>query len=283
MNSALSGHFLPGPAGALATIVLDPPHGVSPRFGVLYLPPFGDEMNKSRRMATLAARAFALLGASVALVDLRGTGDSEGEHGQATWEAWKADAAFAWRWLCERTPGPHVLWGLRLGGLLAANLIADRAIDPAALLLWQPVTSGRVFFQQLLRLASAQRVTGGTDGASSANAPREALNSGRAVEVGGYELHPALVSGAERFDFVGLAPGGVVIWREISIATPPELSAAARSLSGRWMASDAHLDIEAVAGPSFWVSAEIEEAPELIASTSRALVTRLLSQRHRAS
>jgi len=42
----------------------------------IYVHPFGDEMNKSRRMAALQARAFAESGFGVLQIDLYGCGDS---------------------------------------------------------------------------------------------------------------------------------------------------------------------------------------------------------------
>ena len=76
------------------------------RFAALYVPPALDEMNKSRRMAALQARALARLGGTVALFDPRGTGDSAGEHGDATWDDWRCDVLTAWRWLGERVSVP---------------------------------------------------------------------------------------------------------------------------------------------------------------------------------
>src|SRR5207302_2704773 len=159
LRPRVSGHLLPGPAGSLAVVLWEPPSESASRFAALYVPPAADEMNKSRRMASLQARALALLGGTVALLDLRGTGDSEGQHGDATWEGWRADVVCAWHWLRERVPVPSILWGLRLGSLLAAELASQRVIEPAVLLLWQPVVSGRGYFSQWLRLGTAQQLT----------------------------------------------------------------------------------------------------------------------------
>ena len=57
--------------------------GVAPLGHVVYVHPFGEEMNKSRRMATLQARALAQAGFSVLQVDLLGCGDSSGDFGDA--------------------------------------------------------------------------------------------------------------------------------------------------------------------------------------------------------
>lgn len=268
--TSVAGEFLAGSAGPLATVVVAPPPEAQ-RFSVLYVPPFADEMNKSRRMAAMQARALAALGATVALVDPRGTGDSAGDHACATWEGWHEDVALAWSWLAQRTDVPCVLWGLRLGALLAAQAVAGGRIAPAALLLWQPVTAGRAYFTQVLRLATIQeRIS--DSGGPDAKALRAALAANRPVEIAGYDLAPALVAGAEKVDLMTLpAPACPVIWRDVAEAPGP----ATQRIAARWSAAGAGVDVGAVAGPQFWAAQEIAEAPGLIAATTAALAARL--------
>ena len=274
MAHRLSGHFLRGPAGPLATVLIEPREREA-AFAVLHLPAFAEEMNKSRRTVALAARDLAERGAMVAIVDPRGTGDSVGDHREATWEGWKADAAWAWQWLCERCRGPRVLWGLRLGALLAADTAQTHHIEPDALLLWQPVVSGKVFFTQFLRVAGAQQLGAGAAKGPSASDLRAKLNAGETVEIAGYDVEPRLVSGAEAFELASFTPSCRVIWRETSIATPPALSPVAASVCARFHAAGVEVDAAAVSGPSFWASAEIAEAPELCVSTGIALSSSL--------
>ena len=232
-------------------------------------------MNKSRRMAALQARALARLGGTVALFDPRGTGDSAGEHGDATWDDWRCDVLTAWRWLGERVSVPCLLWGLRLGGLLAADLVARGAIGPAALLLWQPVSSGRLYFNQFLRLAAAQQMTGRSPAGADPKLLRAALQSGASIEITGYDLHPALVAGAEALALSALArPQCPIVWRETTIIEPAVISPAAATVAAAWAGAGAQLDLAAVRGSSFWATQEITEAPELIASTASAMAAR---------
>jgi alpha-beta hydrolase superfamily lysophospholipase len=65
---------------------------VPPRGVILYVHPFAEELNLSRRMAAQQARAFAGLGFAVLQIDLFGCGDScaifppdGGINGNATW------------------------------------------------------------------------------------------------------------------------------------------------------------------------------------------------------
>jgi exosortase A-associated hydrolase 2 len=268
----VSAQFLPGPDGALATVLFEPVAETARRFAALFVPSAGDEMNKSRRMVTLQARSLARCGGVVALLDPRGTGDSSGEHGGATWEGWRADVEFAWEWLGRRASVPRVLWGMRLGGLLAAELVSSGAIAPAVTLLWQPVISGRIFFGQFLRLAVAQQLTGLANDGADTKSLRALLESGASIEVGGYDLHPALIAGAEAVDLGALVPRSCpVVWRETAIGDPPTLSPAASKIAAQWQDAEVRVDCAAVRGPSFWAAQEIEEAPNLVLSTTAAI------------
>ena len=96
---------------------------------ILFVPPFGEEMNKARRMVALQARAFSNMGYGVFIADLYGCGDSEGEFLEAEWGIWLDDLEVCVGWI-EHHKGPRVnLWGLRLGAVLALNLFDYKKID----------------------------------------------------------------------------------------------------------------------------------------------------------
>src|SRR5205085_12253427 len=116
--------------------------------GILYVHPFAEEMNKSRRMAALQARAFSDAGYAVLQIDLYGCGDSSGDFGDARWEIWKQDLAAGAAWLSERLERPVVLWGLRLGALLALDYARTAPHPAAAMILWQPVLNGASYLTQ---------------------------------------------------------------------------------------------------------------------------------------
>ena len=101
--------------------IYHPPQTSVERGAVLYLHPFAEEMNKSRRMASLQSRALAEAGYGVLQIDLLGCGDSSGDFSDATWEAWRGDVVHAVAWLRQRTSAPLTLWGLRVGCLLAVE------------------------------------------------------------------------------------------------------------------------------------------------------------------
>lgn len=241
--------------------IYHPPQG-TPRAAMLFAPPFGEELNKSRRMVACQARAFAAAGVGVLTIDLTGCGDSGGDLAHASWEGWLDDLDLGLRWLKDRLPGaPTWLWGLRSGALLASDLSA-RLHQVPDLLLWQPSVQGRAVLQQFLRLKAAAQMLDG-QGKGVTDALRQDLQAGRAVDVAGYTLPPAVALPLDRASLAAPRPGQRVRWLEVSPREEPELMPATRLLLQRWNAGDAAQAL-AVGGPAFWQTTEIEDAPALL-------------------
>jgi len=162
---------------------------------VLVVPPFGEEMNKCRRLLALLARALAREGCEVWLPDLSGTGDSDGGFETARWSEWQddlvavdAEASAA----CPQLPVSYL--AVRSGALLLAQIHTRLAAFPAAtVVLWQPVLEGARYLAQFLRLrVMASRLAGQDE---SQQQLMQLLSDGHSVEVAGYGLHPALAFG----------------------------------------------------------------------------------------
>lgn len=268
---SLEAFFLPAAnaAGGQRFCLFHPPQGNQVRGAVVYVHPFGEEMNKSRRMAALQSRALAASGYAVLQVDLLGCGDSSGDFGDATWQAWVDDVLLAGRWLQQRTDAPLWLWGLRAGCLLAADA-ARQLQERCRLLLWQPTPSGKLVLQQFLRLKVAgDMLSGQAKGAMQAL--RAELAAGRAVEVAGYSLSAELAAALEAAALLPSPHVAQVEWIELLSREGEELSPAAASTIEQWQAAGCMISSQMVAGPSFWQTSEIEEAPALLAATPGAL------------
>ncbi len=269
----LEAFFHPAPDGGQRLWLLHrPPADVAVRGAVVYAHPWAEEMNKSRRMAALAARALAADGWQVLQPDLAGCGDSSGDFGDATWSLWRDDLHQAVQSMQTK---PLWLWGLRSGALLCAELA--RALPaPAHLLLWQPVQQGKMHLQQFLRLKAAARLADG-GGKALIDAAKADLAAGRTIEVAGYEIAPSLAHGLEA---AVLAPSHVpvadaaaprLVWLETSSSADPRLSPAAQPALAAWHAAGWAVQAQAVQGPPFWQTAEIEDAPALVEASVAAL------------
>lgn len=238
-----------------------------PRSKLLYLHPFADEMNKSRRMAALACRALAEAGHAVLQIDLRGCGDSSADFGDASWADWQADVRLGLDWLDAHAPAaPLWLWGLRAGALLATAEWGR----PVNYLFWQPMPSGKLALQQFLRLKLAAEMAGGASKGLMEQMKSE-LAAGRAVEVAGYRLGAALAAG---LDSARLAPAGTpgrVEWLELSTREDATLMPASEQAVQAWQQAGWAVRAQVVAGPGFWATSEIELAPALVTRTVEAL------------
>src|SRR5262245_14663244 len=135
-SSLINAFFLPVEPGSRFCIYHEPATGADSGRGIVYVHPFGEEMNKARRMVALQCRRLAAAGFGVLQIDLLGCGDSSGDFGEASWELWRRDVEAAVGWLRQRLKGRWVtLWGLRLGATLAADVAKASAAAIDELLL----------------------------------------------------------------------------------------------------------------------------------------------------
>ncbi|MES2537886.1 MAG: hydrolase 2, exosortase A system-associated [Pseudomonadota bacterium] len=246
------------------------PHaGTQSRGSIIYVHPFGEEMNRSRRMAALQARAFAAAGFGVLQIDLFGCGDSSGEFGDARWELWKEDLALAWKWLDERAAGPISLWGLRLGALLALDFARDALHAVDRLILWQPVVSGNAFLTQFLRTRVASDMLAGKEGTSNGTqGMRDVLNAGATLDIAGYELAPPLAARIDGLAITGLLVANTPVhWFEVVAEPDRPLPPAIVRASADWQRLGVDCHVHRIAGAPFWATQEITEAPALLTAT----------------
>lgn len=254
--------FLESPRGPLFCIYLSPKN-CALKGSLLYLHPFGEEMHKSRRMAALQARAFASLGYAVLQIDLTGCGDSAGDFADASWSAWRDDARLAHAWLQAKTAQAVMLWGLRTGALLAADL-ARQLNNVQALLLWQPVTDGSLFLTQFLRIKLASEMLSDGQSKTGTKDLLAQLASGQGVEVGGNMLSPAMARELGALKLAAMTPTCPVSWLEVGAVNGAQLSPAGQRVADAWRAAGAQVQTQTIIGEPFWATQEITECPPLI-------------------
>jgi len=254
------------------------PTDAAPQRLVVHVHGFGEDLNKSRRMAAMQARALADAGSAVLRFDLLGCGDSDGEFSDATLDDWIADTVAACQWAlaqhAARWPQAQRpecwLWGHRAGCLLA-QAAAAQLPGPWHFLFWQPTPAGKTVLQQFLRLdMAAAKLTGAADKASA----KSLLAAGTTVSVAGYEITPALAAGLEAARLQPPAaqqPPLRLEWLDVSPqpdATPP---AATQAVLDAWRAAGCAVGYRKVIGPMFWQTTEIADAPALIQGTLEAI------------
>ena len=262
--------FLAGEHGALFCIYLSP-SGTVPKATILYLHPFAEEMHKSRRMAALQARHLAANGYAVLQVDLTGCGDSAGDFGDANWVTWRDDARRAHAWLTDKAPGPVLLWGLRSGAALAAEMAGELS-GVARLLLWQPVMNGEQFLTQFLRIKLASEMLSEGQSQSGTAELIAKLKAGESIEVGGYMLGSGMATALQTLKLTNLVPSCPVEWFEVgNTRDGGMLSPASQGAVDTWRAAGVSVRAHAIQGEPFWITQEITECPELVIATLESL------------
>lgn len=264
----ISADFLEHPARPLFHLFLEPASGDA-RGAVLFFAPFADEMHMSRHIVAAAARELAGAGYAVMLPDLYGCGDAPGDFSQATWSIWLEDMQHALVTLQQRCAGPVVLWGLRAGCLLAAQLAAGSA-DVARLVLWQPVLNGEQQIDQFLRLESAATALNSGE-AFDRQRLWSALREGQTLEIGGYSLSPDLALEMSRLRLANLVPHCAVDW--VDIAASGQATSAARHVLDGWSGAGVELTHTVVKGGPFWRTMEARRNPQLEAALVSCLET----------
>ncbi len=243
------------------------------RGAMVFVPPFGEEMNKTRRLAAVQSRALASIGFGILQIDLFGCGDSTGELRNATWAIWKQDVISARRWLEGRLECTVGLWGVRLGALLALD-VASSLPSPAHLLLWQPILAGKTYLTHLLRIRQASDLvdTGAATPPRLDDLRNTLLSANLPLEIAGYDLTPGMASTFESIDASNFAlPDARINWLDIVANPSMSLAPGRAAMAVRWEENEATVQVRMVHGSPFWASPEIDEAPDLIRATCEAM------------
>ena len=245
--------FLPAAKGQRFCL-FHAPQGDAQKGLVLYLHPFAEEMNASRRVVAQQCRELATTGYAVLQIDLLGCGESSGDFADATWSDWIADALLGLDWLCQyNAKVPVWLWGLRSGTLLACATagacLAKAGAPTPNLLLWQPLASGQQQLQQFLRLHSAAQWLGR---GAAGEPPAQALAHGRHAHVAGYRMSPALATelSAARLDLP--AAHGHVQIIDLLAPDPQTVSPWILRQQSQWQIDGWQVQVRAVPAPPFW-------------------------------
>ena len=270
MRAAIDARFLDGPRGKLFGL-LRKPQGRAGGPCVLIVPPFAEELNKSRRTFTEVSLALAERGVASLLPDLHGTGDSAGEFRDADWQVWKDELRHAAEWASSEGWGITSMLGMRLGCPLAAEVAASLSSPLERCVFWQPVLDGERFITQLLRLRVAASMM--ADQKESVTDLRKRFSSGETLEVAGYEISPTLIAAIDR---VRLAESlserlGRVHWMEIVRDAQSPMSPASERFLKNTLEKMPTLTSEIVCGEPFWTTTEIVTLPDLVSRTAEHL------------
>lgn len=262
--------FIDGCRGRLFAVLFSSVRPGAAGRRILLIPPFAEEMNRSRRMYALQAQAFARAGADALLLDPFATGDSDGDFAEACWDAWLDDVDTGVDWLRARGSGPIWILGLRLGALLACNAAMNRS-DVSGLVLWHPVLSGEAAITQFLRVQLAASLSGGERQDTATLQKR--ISAGETIEIAGYPLSPGLARSLADRQLANCSPhpGTKVIWIEVAGERAVNLSLQGQRITEGWTQRGVPVETRVAEGEKFWLMQETTIAPSLISTTLAAL------------
>lgn len=259
--------FLDGPNGRLFATHYPPQSSTKRTECFLYIQPFAEEMNRCRQMAVLQAREFSKLGYGCLLLDLYGTGDSEGEYRDGTWDVYQADLRAGLQWIAIQGYANVRLWAVRQGAILALEL-ARSMPSPRKLLFWQPVLNGRTAITQILRIELAASLS--SESKASMTDLRECMQKGETIELSGYETAGSLLASLEASHVSNYfeLPDVEVQWFDVLSSKEQSRSKASTLAEQNWKDAGAQVKCGTVVGPSFWQVWERVIVGELIEQTS---------------
>lgn len=234
----------------------------------LVVPPFAEEMNKSRRIVSDFARRARIEGRGVLCVDLAGTGDSDGEFADARVGRWIEDLGAAVAWSASLGWRVTSVLGIRFGALLAASFARRQEPGLRRATFWQPVTSGARLIEQFLRIrVMASRMEQGRS--ETAAELRARLMAGETLDVAGYALSAGLCADIDALDLHAelTASFPPIRWLEVVVdAAAPVTPGTQRALE-KARSIGCQVDHVRVQGEPFWMATEIVTNPALVAAS----------------
>ncbi|MFT4517653.1 MAG: exosortase A-associated hydrolase 2 [Halioglobus sp.] len=237
-----------------------------PKARIVFIPPFGEEMNRCRSLVAQQARSFATQGYACTLLDFLGTGDSQGELCDATLANWRENIRFTLEKIALEEDVPLILWGLRMGALIALDYAAKFRPAVRDIILWQPVTNGKMFVTQVLRQRVASLMVRELP-AETTKEIRQKLEEGEKVEVAGYTLGGPLMGDFERIDLAQLTDlcSGSIHWLEHVIEPGKEPGIPAQKAIVQLREQGNTVVLKTFSDPQIWQIHERDFAPQLLA------------------
>lgn len=283
------------PKGSRFGLWVRPGQATRTRGLILAIQTPGEENNLARRTIVAAARHFAEAGFVILLFDPFGVGDSDGDTVEASLQDWRADLMRIAHLMRQRHDLPFLVWGLRLGSLLAADLLISQSDTIDGVLMWAPLAHGRTWVDHLQRGNTLSRMirSGRPVGDSatavpsatpaSVDSPSAADNSPDAsvLILGGTAYQRSLIDDIRRLSLnpasawsgYGL-PARIAMFGLQSAqdplargASPSELPPALQTMASHWRSSGFPVHARALACEPFWASQMPVDAPDLFEQT----------------
>ncbi len=243
---------------------------------VIFVPPFAEEMNRSKRMYVLCARLLADAGIHSICFDFAGTGDSSGEWGEYDYAAWKSNLVDVYR-LAQKVSSNISLVCLRDSALISLDLIKQSDIQINKCILWDPVDNGEALARQLIRMKIAASMAGDLKKITTKDVLEEIEQSGF-LEVGGYHVTSQLLDVIKSKKIIDFIEAALEItdlhWmttgKSNHNAEPQLPICLAKSNFDEYLLG--RLSLHAVNDVKFWMQQEVTISPLLLRETKQVFI-----------
>lgn len=239
---------------------------------LIILPPFADEMNKSRHIISQFMRQATALEYSCILMDHFGTGDSEGDLDDASLALWQADLTLLVEQLAAEGYQQLSFLAIRFGAVQLLDLLnqPNLALPVKHVMFWQPIFELKKFWQQFFRVKIAEQMALGEK--LSQKELEQQLANGDVIEIAGYPISPTFYASTYEGNFTlpGVSTGFIpqISWLEVSqMATP---GANVQKYLNQLQQS-CPINFQLVAEAPFWNTTELASADTLLKVSVRHL------------
>ncbi|SNY51648.1 exosortase A system-associated hydrolase 2 [Arsukibacterium tuosuense] len=232
---------------------------------LIILPPFADEMNKSRHIICKFIGLATRRGYSCYLMDHFGTGDSEGDLNDADLALWQADLVLLIEQLAAAGYKQVSFLAIRFGALQLFDLLNKNsiALPVEQVLLWQPFFELKKFWQQFFRIKIAEQMALGEK--LSQQQLEQQLAEGDVVEIAGYPICQSFYSSTQAGDFQvpGCLTGGAakLSWLEISQMAAPGANVQKQL---NQLQQTSQVNFQLLGEAPFWNTTELADAEDLL-------------------
>ena len=183
--------------------ILHQPNELKTNIGFVFCHPLLEEKLWAHRVYVNFARELVLKGYPVLRFDYRGHGDSGGNFKDFNISTRLSDIKKAISVIKEKIPEVKKigLLGLRFGATLAA-ITAENESDIVSLILWEPITDGESYMQELLRINLTTQTAVYKEIRFTREKLVEQLKEGKTINVDGYEISQEFFNQASQLNLL---------------------------------------------------------------------------------
>jgi len=243
---------------------------IATKNAILILPPFAEEMNKTRHLINTVVQQLIAAGCNSFMLDNFGTGDSEGDLDQASVDIWRHDIQQFIELLQQQGYQRLSVIAIHFGAMQLFDLLNNNslALPLQHIVLWQPIFEVKKFWQQFARIKVAEAMASGNK--ISQKDLEQQLLQGDTLEIAGYPISPAFYQSLLniRAEIPAQLNGCQLSWFETS-----QIENIALPVQKMLQQLQQHSDVNFLQfkDEPYWQTTELASADKLIALTVQQL------------